>query len=61
MPKSRAAAAFVRAERAFVRGDWGQAGRILAFRHRNRTPDRFSRELQQRRRDVAQPAADLRA
>ncbi len=54
---------FVRmlAERAFMRGDWGQAGRILAFRHRNRTPDRFSRELQQRRRDVARPAADLRA
>lgn len=44
---------FVRllAQRAFVRGDWRQARRILAFRHRNRTPDRFSRELQRRQRD----------
>jgi tetratricopeptide (TPR) repeat protein len=53
---------FVRmlAERAFVRGDWVQARRILAFRHRNRAPDRFSRELQQRRRDATRTVADLR-
>lgn len=54
---------FVRllAERAFVRGDWAQARRILAFRHRNRAPDRFSRELLQRQRDRTPTVADLRA
>lgn len=53
---------FVRllAERAFLRGDWIQARRILAFRHRNRSPDRFSRELLQRRRAAARPGTDLR-
>ncbi|MCA3261235.1 MAG: tetratricopeptide repeat protein [Telmatospirillum sp.] len=53
---------FVRllAERAFLRGDWAQARYILAFRHRNRVPDRFCRELLQSRRDHATPAADLR-
>ncbi len=54
---------FVRllAQRAFVRGDWAQARRILAVRHRNRAPDRFSRELLQRQPERARPRADLRA
>jgi tetratricopeptide (TPR) repeat protein len=54
---------FVRllAERAFLRGDWAQARRVLAFRHRNRAPDRFSRELLQRQFSRTQPVADLRA
>jgi len=54
---------FVRllAERAFQRGDWTQVQRILAFRHRNRAPDRFSRELPQRRPTRAKLLADLRA
>jgi len=51
---------FVRAlaHDAFLRGDWSVAHRVLAYRHRNRMPDRFDHLLQQRR--TAHASADFR-
>jgi hypothetical protein len=52
---------FVRmlAHDAFARGDWAAARGILAYRHRNRVPDRFSRLVQPRR--AIQSPMDFRA